>query len=87
MGAPDLALLPVGAYEPRWFMKDAHVNPEEAVIAHMDLQAKHSIGMHFGTFKLTDEAIDTPLKDLQMAKEKLKVTNFSVLVPGTSFER
>lgn len=86
LGAPDLSLLPVGAYEPRWFMKDAHMNPEEAVLAHLDLQAKHSIGMHFGTFKLTDEAIDTPLKDLQLAKLKLQVSNFTTLVPGTSYE-
>ncbi|MBC7712531.1 MAG: MBL fold metallo-hydrolase [Rhizobacter sp.] len=86
MGAPDLALLPIGAYEPRWFMKSEHMNPEEAVLAHLDLHAKHSIGMHFGTFKLTNEAIDTPLKDLQMAKEKLHVTNFTTLIPGESYE-
>ncbi len=86
LGAPNLALLPIGAYEPRWFMKEAHMNPEEAVLAHMDLQAKHSIGMHFGTFKLTDEGIDTPLKDLVMAKDKLKVSNFTTLEPGTSYE-
>lgn len=87
MGAPDLAFLPIGAYEPRWFMKEAHMNPEEAVLAHMDLKAKISIGMHFGTFKLTDEAIDTPLKDLQMAKDKLQISNFLTLVPGTSYEK
>ncbi len=86
LGAPDLALLPIGAYEPRWFMKDAHMNPEEAVLAHIDLQVKHSIGMHFGTFKLSSEAIDTPLKDLQMAKQKLSISNFTTLVPGASQE-
>jgi L-ascorbate metabolism protein UlaG (beta-lactamase superfamily) len=86
MGAPNLALLPIGAYEPRWFMKSEHMNPEEAVLAHLDLHAKHSIGMHFGTFKLTNEAIDTPVKDLQIAKEKLHVSNFETLVPGSSFE-
>ena len=59
-GAPDLALLPIGAYEPRWFMKDIHMNPAEAVQAHLDLGAAASIGMHFGTFQLTLEGIDDP---------------------------
>lgn len=85
LGAPTLALLPIGAYEPRWFMKDMHMNPEDAVLAHLDLQSKMSLGMHFGTFKLTDEAIDAPVKDLEMAKDKLKVTNFKTLLPGENF--
>jgi L-ascorbate metabolism protein UlaG (beta-lactamase superfamily) len=60
-GAPDLALLPIGAYEPRWFMKDIHMNPDEAVQAHLDLGTTRSIGIHFGTFQLTLEAIDDPV--------------------------
>ena len=64
LGAPDIALLPIGAYEPRWFMSAAHMNPAEAVEAHHDLQSRQSIGMHFGTFQLTDEAIDAPLEAL-----------------------
>lgn len=63
-GAMDLSLLPIGAYEPRWFMKAHHMNPDDAVNAHLDLKSKQSIGMHFGTFQLTDEAIDAPVKDL-----------------------
>jgi len=64
----DLALLPVGAYEPRWFMQVQHMNPDEAVRAHRDLAAKRSLGMHFGTFRdLTDEAIDAPLEALNAA--------------------
>jgi L-ascorbate metabolism protein UlaG (beta-lactamase superfamily) len=86
LGAPTLALLPIGAYEPRWFMKGMHMNPEEAVLAHLDLESKLSIGMHFGTFQLTDEAIDTPGKDLSMALDKLKVNNFKTINPGTSLE-
>lgn len=60
LGAPDIALLPIGHYEPRWFMKAVHMNPAEAVQAHAALGAGRSVGMHFGTFQLTDEAIDAP---------------------------
>jgi L-ascorbate metabolism protein UlaG (beta-lactamase superfamily) len=67
LGSIDLALLPIGAYEPRWFMQAVHMNPEEAVQAHLDLEASRSIGMHFGTFQLTAEAIDAPLRALQDA--------------------
>jgi L-ascorbate metabolism protein UlaG (beta-lactamase superfamily) len=86
IGTPTVSLLPIGAYEPRWFMKDMHMNPEEAVLAHMDLESKFSLGMHFGTFQLTDEAQDTPVKDLEMAKLKLKVNDFMAPKPGESFE-
>jgi L-ascorbate metabolism protein UlaG (beta-lactamase superfamily) len=67
LGAPDLALLGIGAYEPNWFMKVIHMNPAEAVVAHRDLESKHSVGMHFGTFQLSGEAIDQPPKDLKTA--------------------
>jgi L-ascorbate metabolism protein UlaG (beta-lactamase superfamily) len=63
-GAPDLALLPIGAYAPRWFMHAVHMNPAESVQAHVDLAAKQSIGMHFGTFPLTIEPIDEPVRAL-----------------------
>ena len=65
----DVALLPIGAYEPRWFMSPVHMNPEEAVRAHLDVKARASIGMHFGTFQLTDEGIDEPLRALERARE------------------
>ena len=64
----DVALLPIGAYEPRWFMSPVHMNPEEAVRAHLDVRAHTSIGMHFGTFQLTDEPIDEPLRALERAR-------------------
>ncbi len=85
LGAPKVSILPIGAYEPRWFMKEMHMNPEDAVLAHLDLESQFSIGMHFGTFKLTDEAFDTPAKDLMMAAEKHKTTNFKAPYPGENF--
>lgn len=63
-GSPQLALLPIGAYEPRWFMSPVHMAPDEAVRAHDILGAKTSIAIHHGTFQLTDEGIDTPVKQL-----------------------
>ena len=70
----DLALLPIGAYEPRWFMRAVHMNPAEAVQAHLDVGAVRSIGMHFGTFQLTTEGIDDPLRALDAARRARGVT-------------
>ncbi|HEY1494532.1 MAG TPA: MBL fold metallo-hydrolase [Candidatus Solibacter sp.] len=61
-GSPDLALLPIGAYEPRWFMSPIHMGPDEAVRAHKILAARTSIAIHQGTFQLADEGIDTAKK-------------------------
>lgn len=68
LGAPALSLLPIGAYEPRWFMRPVHMNPEESVRAHLALGSRRSVGMHFGTFNLTDEAIDEPVRALGAAR-------------------
>jgi L-ascorbate metabolism protein UlaG (beta-lactamase superfamily) len=73
LGPPGIALLPIGAYEPRWFMASAHMNPAEAVQAHRALGARQSIGMHFGTFQLTDEAIDAPLVALAEARRAASI--------------
>jgi L-ascorbate metabolism protein UlaG (beta-lactamase superfamily) len=73
LGPIDLALLPIGAYEPRWFMQSVHMNPAEAVQAHLDLEASESIGMHFGTFQLTTEGIDEPMRALDEARRARNV--------------
>ena len=80
----DFAIIPIGAYEPRWFMKTMHINPAEAVMAHQDLGSRKSIGMHFGTFQLTNEAIYKPVEDLQRAKLKnnIEASEFTVMSVG-----
>lgn len=85
-GAPRIAFLPIGAYEPRWFMKDMHMNPDDAVKAHIDLTAHQSVAFHHGTVQLTDEAMGAPVEDLQVALEKhsVKPDDFIVLGCGES---
>ena len=72
-GGFDLAAIPVGSYEPRWFMKDQHVNPEEAVRIMLDAGAREAIGVHWGTFELTDEPLDEPMIELPRALDALGV--------------
>ncbi|NBW85157.1 MAG: MBL fold metallo-hydrolase [Proteobacteria bacterium] len=67
LGAPDYSFIPIGAYDPRWFMKDSHVNPEEAVQIALDLKTSYSFGMHWGTFTLTDEPVLEPPVRLERA--------------------
>ena len=84
-GAFDLAALPIGAYEPRWFMHAQHVDPAQAVKMHRDLHAKRSFGVHWGTFEgLTDEDMDEPPKKLatEAAAAALKPDEFFVLRHG-----
>jgi L-ascorbate metabolism protein UlaG (beta-lactamase superfamily) len=84
----DLALIPIGAYEPRWFMRQNHADPSEAVRAHLDVGARRGIGMHFGTFQLTDEAIDAPVREMRIARAGAGLTesDFDVLAFGETRE-
>ncbi len=68
LGAPDLALLPIGAYAPRWYEAANHMNPHESVQAHLDLDAGVSVATHFGCFRLSDEGFEEPLHDLAIAR-------------------
>ena len=92
LGPFDLSCIPIGAYEPRELNKDAHCDPEEAVEIHKDLQSKHSVAIHWGSFQLTEESMGAPPQELQdvicAEKERQRVKgsslpiNFSVLGHG-----
>ena len=85
---PDLALIAIGAYAPRWFMRDYHVNPAEAVRIHQDLRACQSLGVHWGTFVLSDERADAPPQALARAREAagLAPDEFQVLPVGGTWQ-
>lgn len=72
----DLALIPIGAYVPRSFMKYVHMDPQEALQAHLDLNPKISLAIHWGTFKLTGESMYDPIEELQESMDSLNITNF-----------
>ena len=84
LGAPDLAAIPIGAYDPREFMKASHMNPEEAVQAFEDLQASQAIAVHWGTFKLTLEPLAEPPQRLrdELARKQLEADRFVALTHG-----
>jgi N-acyl-phosphatidylethanolamine-hydrolysing phospholipase D len=85
-GGFDLAVLPIGAYAPRWFMAPQHVDVEEAVQIHRDLGAKRSVGVHWGTFQLSDEALDEPPRVLADVRSEQGIgeDEFFVLAIGES---
>ena len=86
-GPFDLAILPIGAYKPRWFMKDVHCDPEEAVLIHHLLQAKQTLGVHWGTFDLADDDFIEPALDLAWARQKhgLTPSDIFTLKHGSTF--
>ena len=80
LGPFDLAAIPIGAYEPRWFMRKHHVNPEEAVQIHKDVKSRKSMGIHWGTFILTDEPLDEPPRRLATALQENRISKQDFLV-------
>ena len=91
-GGPPLFLVPLGlkvwltdlGIEPRWFMKEQHADPDAALRMHQDLRAKKSLGIHWGTFELTDEPLDEPPRALARARAKAGVSedDFFLLTLG-----
>lgn len=84
LGSPEVAMLGIGAYLPNFFMKYIHTSPAEALQAHLDLGAKQSIGMHYGTFQLASEGFNQPLEDLKIAliNQNLPLDEFITLLEG-----
>lgn len=88
IGRPDLALIPIGSYEPRWFMSAQHVDPGEAVRILEDLEAARAVGIHWGVFQLTDERRNEPPELLleALARRRLAADLFPAGEPGLSYE-
>ena len=82
LGSPKYAFLPIGAYDPEWFMSASHVNPEDSIRIMKDLGAEFSFGMHWGTFTLTAEDTLEPPQRLKEALNNDKLDNFITLKPG-----
>jgi L-ascorbate metabolism protein UlaG (beta-lactamase superfamily) len=80
-GAMDVSLLPIGCYKPRWFMRDVHMDPDDAVKAHLDLHSALSMGIHFGTFKLADDGVNQPVVDLDLALKNREVSSSQFIAP------
>ncbi|MDA9561105.1 MBL fold metallo-hydrolase [Gammaproteobacteria bacterium] len=83
LGSPKYAFIPIGAYDPEWFMAESHVNPEDAVQIMLDLEAEKAFGMHWATFVLTDEDTIEPKIRLEKEIMKYKDLNFISVVPGS----
>ena len=88
IGRPDLTLIPIGAYAPRWFMSTQHTDPDEAVQILEDLEAARAVGIHWGVFQLTDERRDEPPELLleALARRGIAERLFPAGEPGLSYE-
>ncbi|KTD22323.1 MBL fold metallo-hydrolase [Legionella israelensis] len=84
-GRPDFALIPIGAYKPRSLLRVNHIDPFEAVKCHLELGSRLSMGIHWGTFKLSEESVNQPAKDLILAREKLGVSPKAFILPTEIF--
>lgn len=78
-GGFDFAMIPIGAYQPRWFMQGHHVDPDEAIRIHRDVGARYSLAVHWGTFSMADETIEQPAADLVAARQRSQL-------PDNTFE-
>jgi len=87
-GAIDLALIPIGAFKPRWFMGPIHISPEEAVAVHQDIKSKKSIAMHYGTFALADDSPQRAIKEFEEAKKLNGISDeeFFLLEEGRCYD-
>ncbi|MGW8135641.1 MBL fold metallo-hydrolase [Sphingomonas zeae] len=87
LGSPDVALIPIGAYAPRWFMAAQHVDPAEAVRIFTDVGARRALGIHWGTFQLTDEAREAPAAELASALREADISSerFVAAEPGCAY--
>ena len=83
LGSPKYAFIPIGAYDPEWFMAESHVNPEDAVQIMLDLGAEKAFGMHWATFTLTDEDTIEPKIRLEKEIMKFKGLDFTSVAPGS----
>lgn len=84
LGSPEVAMIPIGAYEPRWFMRPMHCNPPEAVQIHRDVAAGTSLAMHWGAWQLTDEGREEPVRALAASLQTAGVppSAFRAVMPG-----
>jgi len=87
LGPVDLAIIPIGAYKPQWFMSPIHCSPEEAVRIHLAIGSRKSIACHFGTFPLADDSQEEPVNDLRSTLDSHRLSNsdFIVLQEGETF--
>ena len=85
--AIDAALLPIGAYDPEWFMRQQHMNPEDALRAFLDLGARLLCAMHWATFKLTDEPLDEPAALLEQERGRGPISIDRIWVPAVGESR
>lgn len=87
-GPPDIALIPIGAYDPRWFMAAQHCDPEEAVRIFAEVGARRALGIHWGTFRLTDEPREEPAERLAAAVRAAGIApdRFVAAIPGQAFD-
>ncbi|BBT14871.1 hypothetical protein WP8S17C03_09200 [Metapseudomonas otitidis] len=85
-GPLRFAALPIGAYAPRWFMRDNHMNPDDAVQAHKQLESQHSLAIHFGTFQLTDEGQFDPPRELAKALDYWQIDPDRFRVPSPGYQ-